>query len=77
MHPQLETRGPPGYREASCGTLTFYEKDGDRLESHGFGCMQEHGKPEQIGVAIELPRGPVLPPGVETRNLNLAYRRVV
>ena len=39
-----ETRGPTGYREASCGTLTFYDKDGDRLESRGFGRMPEKGK---------------------------------
>jgi len=39
-----ETRGPTGYREASCGTITFYDKDGDRLETRGFGRMPQKGK---------------------------------
>ena len=39
-----ETRGPTGYREASCGTLSFYDKDGERLGTRGFGRMPEKGK---------------------------------
>ena len=39
-----ETRGPAGYKEASCGTITFYAEDGERLETRGFGRMPERGK---------------------------------
>lgn len=39
-----ETRGPTGYKEASCATLTSYDKDGDRLETNKFGRMPESGK---------------------------------
>lgn len=39
-----ETRGPAGYQEASCGTITLYDKDGERLDTLSFGRMPEKGK---------------------------------
>jgi len=39
-----ETRGPAGYREASCGTISFYDGEGHRLESRAFGRMPQKKK---------------------------------
>lgn len=40
-----EPRGPNGYREASCGTFTLYDDDGERLETIYYGRMPESKKP--------------------------------
>ncbi len=36
--------GDSRYEEASCGTLTFYDKAGDPLSTRRYGCMPEHKK---------------------------------
>ncbi len=38
------TRGPAGYQEASCGTLSFYDRDGGLLSTIRVGRMPEAGK---------------------------------
>ncbi len=39
-----ETRGPAGFREAACGTLTLYDAEGERLQTCVLGRMPESGK---------------------------------
>lgn len=39
-----QTRGPAGYQEASCGTISFYDRKGNRLETRVFGRMPETKK---------------------------------
>jgi len=39
-----ETRGPAGFREAACGTLTLYDAEGERLQTRVLGRMPESGK---------------------------------
>jgi hypothetical protein len=39
-----QTRGPAGYHEAGCGTLSFYDAGGERLSTLRFGHMPEPGK---------------------------------
>ncbi len=39
-----QTRGPSGYREAACGTLTFYDKEGQRLGARLMARMPEAKK---------------------------------
>lgn len=39
-----EPRGPAGYREASCGTISFYDRKGNRLSSRAIGRMPEKKK---------------------------------
>ena len=38
--------GPAGNREASCATLSFYDADGNRLDTIRYGRMPSSGKPE-------------------------------
>ena len=37
-------RGPAGYKEASCGTLSFYDREGNRLATRRLARMPEHKK---------------------------------
>jgi hypothetical protein len=39
-----ETRGPAGYQEAGCGTISFYDREGQRLATKRMGRMPEHKK---------------------------------
>jgi len=39
-----ETRGPAGFREAACGTLTLHDAEGNRLSTTALGRMPERGK---------------------------------
>ena len=39
-----ETRGPAGYQEVGCGTLSFYDHDGERLSTLRLGRMPESKK---------------------------------
>jgi hypothetical protein len=36
--------GDSRYEEASCGTLTYYDKEGEPLSTRRYGCMPEHKK---------------------------------
>jgi phenylpyruvate tautomerase PptA (4-oxalocrotonate tautomerase family) len=39
-----QTKGPAGYREAGCATLSFYDRDGERLDTVRFARMPEAKK---------------------------------
>jgi hypothetical protein len=39
-----QTKGPAGYQEASCATLSFYDKEGELLSTIRMGRMPEKGK---------------------------------
>lgn len=39
-----ETRGPAGHKEVGCGTVTFYNRDGELLSAIRLGRMPEAGK---------------------------------
>jgi len=39
-----QTKGPTGYQEVGCGTLSFYDAEGKRLATRRFGRMPESGK---------------------------------
>ncbi len=39
-----QTKGPAGYKETGCGTLSFYDVDGERLETRRMARMPEHKK---------------------------------
>ncbi len=39
-------KGPAGYREVGCGSISFYDRKGERLETRRFAYMPESGKPQ-------------------------------
>lgn len=39
-----ETRGPAGYQEVGCGSISYYDSDGERLSTIRLGRMPERGK---------------------------------
>ena len=39
-----QTKGPAGYREAGCATLSFYDAEGERLDTVSMECMPEAKK---------------------------------
>jgi hypothetical protein len=39
-----QTKGPAGFKEVGCGTVSFYDVDGDRLETRRFARMPESKK---------------------------------
>jgi hypothetical protein len=44
-----QASGPAGFKEAGCATLSFYDADGNRLETIRQGRMPRSGKPELKG----------------------------
>jgi hypothetical protein len=42
--PGKQASGPTGYREVGCGTLTLYDREGERLQTVQYGRMPEHKK---------------------------------
>ena len=50
------TKGPAGYREVGCGTVSYYDVDGERLGTVRCGRMPEAGKAtlkEMLGAEVE------------------------
>jgi hypothetical protein len=42
--PEKQPKGPKGYQEVGCGTVSLYAKDGDRLQTVRYGRMPESKK---------------------------------
>jgi hypothetical protein len=42
--PGKQASGPTGYREVGCGTLTLYDREGERLQTLQYARMPEHKK---------------------------------
>ena len=42
--PGKQASGPTGYREVGCGTLTLYDREGERLQTLRYARMPEHKK---------------------------------
>jgi hypothetical protein len=42
--PGKQASGPTGYREVGCGTLTLYDREGERLQTIQYARMPEHKK---------------------------------
>lgn len=42
--PGKQASGPTGYREVGCGTLTLYDREGERLQTVRYARMPEHKK---------------------------------
>lgn len=61
-----QASGPAGFREASCATLSFYDADGNRLETIRQGRMPRSGKPELKGWLVgELHAALARKPGLQ------------
>ena len=50
--PGKQASGPTGYREVGCGTLTLYDRTGERLQTLRYARMPEHKK---VTLAAQLP----------------------
>jgi len=48
-----QTKGPAGYQEASCGTLSFYDAEGERLSTLRIGRMPEENKATLKGMLVD------------------------
>ena len=48
-----QTRGPAGYQEVGCGTISLYDRDGNRLGTVRFARMPEAGKATLKGMLTE------------------------
>jgi len=48
-----EQRGPAGYQEVGCGTVSFYDREGERLATKRLGRMPEHKKATLKGMLRE------------------------
>ena len=48
-----EQRGPAGYQEVGCGTVSFYDRQGERLATKRLGRMPEHKKATLKGMLRE------------------------
>jgi hypothetical protein len=61
-----QASGPAGFREAGCATLSFYDADGNRLETIRQGRMPRSGKPELKGWLVgELHAALARKPGLQ------------
>lgn len=47
-----QTKGPAGYREVGCGTVSFYDEDGELLRAVRLGRMPEPGKETLKGMLV-------------------------
>jgi len=48
-----QTKGPAGYQEASCGTLSFYDAEGERVSTLRIGRMPEEHKATLKGMLVD------------------------
>lgn len=63
--------GPTGYREVGCGTLTLYDREGDRLQTMRYARMPEHKK-VTLGAQLQAEAQAILGARPDLRRVYLA-----
>ena len=55
---EKQHKGPAGYQEAGCATLSFYDAEGERLDTLSMGRMAEAARPSVVRARRSLTIGP-------------------
>jgi hypothetical protein len=69
--PGKQASGPTGYREVGCGTLTLYDRTGERLQTVQYARMPEHKK-GTLGEQLQAEAQAILRARPELRRVYLA-----
>ena len=69
--PGKQASGPSGYREVGCGTLTLYDREGERLQTVQYARMPEHKK-ITLGAQLQAEAHAILGARPDLRRVYLA-----